>query len=63
MSTSPQQSEKPDPAAALDFGDPLSARSSDDSDHGWGEGASGSENSDGAADLARFLSEKPPHHL
>ncbi|WP_438487519.1 hypothetical protein [Streptomyces sp. S186] len=47
-------------AAALIFDDPLSQRSSDDTDRGWGERptASGS-----AADLARFLDEKPPHHL
>ncbi|MFI1198945.1 hypothetical protein ACH4VR_05700 [Streptomyces sp. NPDC020883] len=47
-------------AAALIFDDPLSRRSSDDTDRGWGERptASGS-----AADLARFLDEKPPHHL
>lgn len=51
----------PDPAAALDFGDPLSARSVDDTDHGWGEGTSDTGGS--AADLARFLDEKPPHHL
>ncbi|MER6048065.1 hypothetical protein ABT168_11475 [Streptomyces sp. NPDC001793] len=47
-------------AAGLIFDDPLSRRSSDDTDRGWGERptASGS-----AADLARFLDEKPPHHL
>ncbi|MFE7315386.1 hypothetical protein ACFU7T_20235 [Streptomyces sp. NPDC057555] len=50
----------PRSAAALIFDDPLSRRSSDDTDHGWGErpATSGS-----AADLARFLDEKPPHHL
>lgn len=53
-----------DPAAALDFGDPLSMPSADDSDSGWGEGAPGGTRSgDAAADLARFLDEKPPHHL
>ncbi|MGW1161918.1 hypothetical protein ACWD48_27705 [Streptomyces sp. NPDC002519] len=52
---------KPDPKDALVFDDPLNRPSSDDSDQGWGErpGASG----DSAADLARFLDEKPPHHL
>ncbi|MFJ9414572.1 hypothetical protein ACIRPT_10455 [Streptomyces sp. NPDC101227] len=46
--------------AALIFDDPLDRQSSDDTDRGWGERptASGS-----AADLARFLDEKPPHHL
>ncbi|WP_043264746.1 hypothetical protein [Streptomyces sp. CT34] len=47
-------------AAALIFDDPLGRQSSDDTDRGWGERpASG----DSAADLARFLDEKPPHHL
>lgn len=47
-------------AARLIFDDPLSQQSSDDTDTGWGErSASGS----GPADLARFLDEKPPHHL
>ncbi|WP_461028466.1 hypothetical protein [Streptomyces sparsus] len=44
--------------AELDFGDPLSQQSADDTDRGWGERPAG-----GAADLARFLDEKPPHHL
>lgn len=59
-----------DPAAALDFGDPLSMRSADDTDSGWGDAAGGSTarpagsgTADAAADLARFLDEKPPHHL
>jgi hypothetical protein len=44
----------------LVFDDPLDQRSADDTDDGWGERpASGS----GAADLARFLDEKPPHHI
>ncbi|MBW1597705.1 hypothetical protein [Streptomyces sp. JJ38] len=51
-----------DPAAALDFGDPLSRPSADDTDHGWG-GSSSATTGDAAADLARFLDEKPPHHL
>ncbi|MGK5729103.1 hypothetical protein, partial [Streptomyces sp. URMC 124] len=46
--------------AALIFDDPLSQQSSDDTDRGWGERpASGGP----AADLARFLDEKPPHHI
>lgn len=48
-------------AAALDFGDPLGEQSSDDTDRGWGETPRGGN--DGAADLARFLDEKPPHHI
>ncbi|MEU7187834.1 hypothetical protein [Streptomyces sp. NPDC045369] len=52
----------PQPAAhaALIFDDPLSRRSSDDTDRGWGERPG---RTDSAADLARFLDEKPPHHL
>jgi hypothetical protein len=63
-----------DPAAALDFGDPLSLPAPEETDSGWGEpGASGVSSAGGgrggdgvgddAADLARFLEEKPPHHL
>ncbi|MFI0907215.1 hypothetical protein ACH4TE_27415 [Streptomyces sioyaensis] len=48
------------PAARLIFDDPLNQQSSDDTDRGWGERPSGG---DSAADLARFLDEKPPHHL
>ncbi|GAB7032956.1 hypothetical protein [Streptomyces platensis] len=47
-------------AAALIFDDPLSQQSSDDTDRGWGERPAGG---DSATDLARFLDEKPPHHL
>ncbi|MEV0845307.1 hypothetical protein AB0J21_05340 [Streptomyces sp. NPDC049954] len=47
--------------AALDFADPLSGRSADDSDRGWGDRPTPSTGS--AADLARFLDEKPPHHI
>ncbi|WP_411121643.1 hypothetical protein [Streptomyces sp. x-19] len=50
----------PRSAAALIFDDPLSQQSSDDTDRGWGERAA---STDSAADLARFLDEKPPHHL
>ncbi|MFG2829961.1 hypothetical protein ACGFWI_21260 [Streptomyces sp. NPDC048434] len=50
----------PKPAARLIFDDPLNQQSSDDTDRGWGERQDGS---DSAADLARFLDEKPPHHL
>jgi hypothetical protein len=48
-----------DPAAALVFDDPLSQPSRDDTDSGWGERPVAG----GAGDLARFLDEKPPHHL
>jgi hypothetical protein len=60
MSTAPAP-EPRDPKDALVFDDPLTQQSSDDTDRGWGEQpASGG---DSAADLARFLDEKPPHHL
>ncbi|MEU9377426.1 hypothetical protein AB0D94_27155 [Streptomyces sp. NPDC048255] len=51
---------KPRPRPKLVFDDPLDQQSSDDTDRGWGERppAGGS-----AADLARFLDEKPPHHI
>lgn len=61
-----------DPAARLSFDDPLSLRSADDTDSGWGDGQAGDGStgsgsrggqSGSAADLARFLEEKPPHHL
>jgi hypothetical protein len=45
--------------AALVFDDPLDQQSSDDTDRGWGERPDGGA----AADLKRFLDEKPPHHL
>ena len=50
----------PKSAAALIFDDPLNQQSSDDTDRGWGERPAGG---DSASDLARFLAEKPPHHL
>lgn len=58
MSTVPAP-EPRDPKAALVFDDPLNQQSSDDTDRGWGERPVG----DSAADLRRFLDEKPPHHL
>jgi hypothetical protein len=64
MSTTPAQPPRPDaeprdPKAALVFDDPLTQPSADDTDRGWGERPAG----DSAADLARFLDEKPPHHI
>ncbi|WBB58784.1 hypothetical protein O7599_24625 [Streptomyces sp. WMMC500] len=49
-----------EPENPLVFDDPLTERSRDDTDEGWGDrpAAEGS-----AADLARFLDEKPPHHI
>ncbi|WP_344291838.1 hypothetical protein [Streptomyces synnematoformans] len=49
-----------EPENPLVFEDPLTRQSRDDTDEGWGErpAAEGS-----TADLARFLDEKPPHHL
>ncbi|MBT2406401.1 MULTISPECIES: hypothetical protein [unclassified Streptomyces] len=56
----PKPEAVPRPKPKLVFDDPLDQQSSDDTDRGWGERppAGGS-----AADLARFLDEKPPHHL
>ncbi|MEU6538182.1 hypothetical protein [Streptomyces sp. NPDC047000] len=48
-----------EPKAALIFDDPLDQQSADDTDRGWGERT----DSGSAADLRRFLDEKPPHHL
>jgi acyl-CoA synthetase (AMP-forming)/AMP-acid ligase II len=64
----PPDREKPDPLAAFDFDDPLDRRSADDTDQGWGERHPddpdyGGGSSGGAADLARFLNERPPHHI
>ncbi|MTE19464.1 hypothetical protein F0L17_10055 [Streptomyces sp. TRM43335] len=53
-----------DPVSALDFTDPLSRPSADDTDRGWGEGSETWTGSDtDTADLSRFLEERPPHHL
>ncbi|MFC8537161.1 hypothetical protein ACFUJY_25035 [Streptomyces sp. NPDC057249] len=51
---------RPRPRPALVFDDPLDQQSADDTDQGWGERASFGNS---AADLARFLDEKPPHHI
>ncbi|MEV2251078.1 hypothetical protein AB0I94_10935 [Streptomyces sp. NPDC050147] len=60
-SETPKHSEAPKkPKSALIFDDPLSQQSSDDTDRGWGERPPAG---DSAGDLARFLDEKPPHHL
>ncbi|WP_432138477.1 MULTISPECIES: hypothetical protein [unclassified Streptomyces] len=48
------------PKPALVFDDPLDQQSTDDQDRGWGERPT---TGDAAADLKRFLDEKPPHHL
>ncbi|WP_069174466.1 hypothetical protein [Streptomyces griseus] len=57
----PQPQQQPrEPRPALVFDDPLDRQSADDTDQGWGERAPGGG---GAADLARFLDEKPPHHI
>ncbi|MFD3926840.1 MULTISPECIES: hypothetical protein [unclassified Streptomyces] len=61
MSTAPAPEPRDPKPAALVFDDPLSQQSSDDTDRGWGE-RPGSD-SDSAADLKRFLDEKPPHHI
>ncbi|MEO3976160.1 hypothetical protein [Streptomyces sp. CAU 1734] len=49
------------PKPRIDFDDPLDRQSADDTDRGWGERPAAG--GDGAADLARFLEEKPPHHI
>lgn len=51
--------EEPEHKPVLIFDDPLDQPSADDTDRGWGERPSGGS----AADLARFLDEKPPHHI
>ncbi|MEU3184442.1 hypothetical protein ABZ707_09550 [Streptomyces sp. NPDC006923] len=56
-----EQSRPPRPNPALIFDDPLDQQSSDDTDRGWGDRPAAS--GDSAADLARFLDEKPPHHI
>ncbi|AEN10536.1 MULTISPECIES: hypothetical protein [unclassified Streptomyces] len=60
----PQSQERPSqdsgPRPALVFDDPLDRQSADDTDQAWGERA---PVGGGAADLARFLDEKPPHHI
>ncbi|MFH8517529.1 hypothetical protein ACH4CE_21020 [Streptomyces gelaticus] len=56
----PSPSDRPKPKPALIFDDPLDQQSSDDTDRGWGERAPAGGS---AADLARFLDEKPPHHI
>ncbi|GAA4915602.1 hypothetical protein ACFPM3_22020 [Streptomyces coeruleoprunus] len=69
MSTAPTpgpRDAKPEPepkkkTPALIFDDPLDRPSADDTDRGWGERAPGGDG--GSDDLARFLDEKPPHHL
>ncbi|MBB1244186.1 hypothetical protein GL263_11545 [Streptomyces durbertensis] len=61
MSSPAEQADSGRKPAPLHFGDPLSEQSADDTDRGWGE-RPGPEG-DSAADLARFLDEKPPHHL
>ena len=62
--TSPSGRSPRDPGAGLVFDDPLTRRSDDDSDQGWGGSGSGTRGDGGAAaDLARFLDEKPPHHI
>ena len=59
--TSAPAPEQRAPKPALIFDDPLDQQSSDDTDLGWGERPGG--DGDAAADLKRFLDEKPPHHL
>ncbi|WP_406420329.1 hypothetical protein OH809_25535 [Streptomyces sp. NBC_00873] len=55
----PVQPEQRKPKPALIFDDPLDQQSADDTDRGWGERAPVGDGSN----LARFLDEKPPHHV
>ncbi|THA85525.1 hypothetical protein [Streptomyces sp. A0592] len=50
----------PRPKPRIVFDDPLDQQSSDDTDRGWGERP---PTGGSPADLARFLDEKPPHHI
>ncbi|WP_461111148.1 AMP-binding protein [Streptomyces calidiresistens] len=50
----------PVPRVPLVFDDPLGDAAPDDTDLGWGERPTGAGAGD---DLARFLDEKPPHHI
>ncbi|MFG3354218.1 hypothetical protein [Streptomyces sp. NPDC048001] len=66
MSTAPapgsRVAKQPGPQnPALVFDDPLDQQSADDTDRGWGERPPPGGGS--AAELARFLDEKPPHHI
>jgi len=61
MSTASAPEPRDPKPAALVFDDPLSQQSADDTDRGWGERPGG--DGDSAADLKRFLDEKPPHHI
>ncbi|KMO99677.1 hypothetical protein [Streptomyces roseus] len=56
----PRPEPGPRPKPRLVFDDPLDQQSSDDPDRGWGERPASAGS---AADLARFLDEKPPHHV
>lgn len=60
VSTAPDPAPS-EPKAPLVFDDPLDQQSPDDTDRGWGDRPRA--DSDSAADLKRFLDEKPPHHL
>lgn len=60
-STGPAPESSSSSRPALVFGDPLDQRSEDELNRGWGERPAA--NSGTQADLARFLDEKPPHHI
>jgi hypothetical protein len=51
---------RPKAPVALVFDDPFDRQSSDDTDEAWGDRPSVQSN---VAELARFLDEKPPHHI
>ncbi|OEV05179.1 hypothetical protein [Streptomyces oceani] len=61
---------KAEPSAQLIFDDPLSQETSEtahrwgrEGSDAWGDGDSRAEGDAESADLARFLNEKPPHHV
>ncbi|MEU5040367.1 hypothetical protein [Streptomyces griseorubiginosus] len=62
MTSAPAPAPEPaEPKPGLVFDDPLDQQSSDDTDRGWGDRPR--SDGDSAADLKRFLDEKPPHHI
>ncbi|MCQ4080588.1 hypothetical protein NGB36_08220 [Streptomyces sp. RB6PN25] len=56
----PRPKPRPKPSAGLIFDDPFDRPSSDDTDEAWGDRPPAQSS---VADLARFLDEKPPHHI
>jgi hypothetical protein len=57
--TDPREGREATGGSPLVFDDPLDRPSPDDADRGWGGSIVEAEDDD----FARFLNEKPPHHL